>query len=105
MACRVPSGICDPASNKTLLLLAQVSARAEARAVGLRVLRRAAAERAREEAAAQERRLVSMQLHHLGDASQAALPAASSKGHSFALTGLRFAGRHSIVEGYSGCCG
>ena len=52
----------------------QVSARAEARAVGLRVLRRAAAERAREEAAAKERRLVSMQLHHAGDGAQSSRP-------------------------------
>jgi len=62
------------------LHVVQVSVRAEARAVGLRVLRRAAAERAREEAAAKERRLVSMQLHNPGEASQASAPAAAPKG-------------------------
>ena len=42
--------------------------------MGLRVLRRAAAERAREEAAAKERRLVSMQLQHAGDGAQSSRP-------------------------------
>ena len=42
--------------------------------MGLRVLRRAAAERAREEAAAKERRLVSVQLHHAGDGAQSSRP-------------------------------
>jgi len=63
-----------------ILHVVQVSVRAEARAVGLRVLRRAAAERAREEAAAKERRLVSMQLHNLGEASHAPTFAATPKG-------------------------
>ncbi len=40
----------------------QVSVRAEARAVGMRVLMRAAAERAREEAAARERRALAANL-------------------------------------------
>lgn len=43
-------------------MLLQVSVRAEARAVGMRVLVRAAAERAREEAAARERRALAAHL-------------------------------------------
>ena len=52
--------------------------------MGLRVLRRAAAERAREEAAAKERRLVTMQLHHLGEASQAPIAPTTPKGMRYA---------------------
>ena len=75
--------------------LAQVSARAEARAVGMRVLRRAAAERAREETAAKERRLVSMQLHNLGEASKTFTSAPSPKGSAPSLQFMQASGIHS----------
>ena len=55
--------------------------------MGLRVLRRAAAERAREEAAAKERRLVSMQLQHAGDGAQSSRPE-PRKGQSRAIARL-----------------
>lgn len=82
--------------------MAQVSVRAEARTVGLRVLRRAAAERAREEAAAKERRLVNTQLHHLGEASQASKTAATPKGHCRALPATLTACIQTL-RGLGGC--
>ena len=56
--------------------------------MGLRVLRRAAAERAREEAAARERRLVSMQLHHAGEGAQSLSPE-PRKGQFCTISNLR----------------
>ena len=75
-----------------------MSVRAEARAVGLRVLRRAAAERAREEGAAKERRLVSTNLHHLGEASRAPTAAATPKGCCSAC----LAPRHTLSDTWPG---
>lgn len=65
------------------------------------MLRRAAAERAREEAAAKERRLVSLQLHSLGEASQTFTSAPSPKGSAASLQS--HAGFQAIIIALSIC--
>ncbi len=57
-------------------ILLQVSVRAEARVVGMRVLCRAAADRAREEAAARQRRQLYAQLPAIAEAGRAPTGAA-----------------------------